>query len=274
MGVIKLEPSDKAGASQPRLDFLIAGVQKAGTTALFHYLRQHPDVFMPEQKELHFFKREPGYTKALDYQRYHRHFDGHLGVRMCGEASPVYLYWPGAMERIHAYNPHIRLVACLRHPVWRAYSAWCMEVRRGRETLPFSLAIRQGRDRVRATPGGVHAIFSYVERGFYSGQLEHALSLFSQRNLFTLRHDAIRPGPELDALQLFLGLESRPLTLLRDVFQPGMHPDCPPLSEEDALYLLSLYEADLRALPELTGLDTSEWLDPDRLVEQVRRSAA
>ena len=159
------------------LDFFICGVQKGGTTALDSFLRDHPAIQMARVKEVHFFDDESHSWEAPDHAKLHAFFDDSPRARCRGEATPIYSYWPNAIERLRAYNPAARLILILRHPVSRALSHWRMETSRGWETLPFSAAIRpKARERVRLAPGGVHRVFSYVERGFYATQIERILT--------------------------------------------------------------------------------------------------
>src|SRR5688572_4249341 len=110
----------------PRVTFLIAGVQKGGTTALFDYLGDYPDIVLADAKELHFFDDEAQDWSAPDYGAYNARFSDPAG-RPCGEATPIYTYWPNSLERIAAYNPAMKLVVMLRDPVERAWSHWRME---------------------------------------------------------------------------------------------------------------------------------------------------
>ena len=105
-----------------KLDFILAGDQRCGTTWLYSQLNQHEDVFLPDTKELHFFDKF--YDKGLDY--YHSHFDARGDNKLIGEATPDYLCFEVAAERIAAYNPNIKLIFILRDPVERAYSAYWM----------------------------------------------------------------------------------------------------------------------------------------------------
>ena len=145
---------------QPQVNFLIAGAQKGGTTALFDYLAGFPDIAMPGTKELHFFDCEAQDWDAPDYAAYHERFPNPAG-RPCGEATPIYSYWPNSLERIATYNPAMRLILVLRDPVQRAWSHWRMEYARGPETEPFAWCIREGRQRLFASePWGHHREFS------------------------------------------------------------------------------------------------------------------
>lgn len=103
---------------------------------------------MAGRKELHYFDDERIDWRSPDVTALHRSFDWSVRDVVRGEATPIYTYWPRAIERIARYNPRAKLIVCLRHPVLRAYSHWRMETTRGAETLPFSRAIREGRARV------------------------------------------------------------------------------------------------------------------------------
>ena len=124
-------------AQPPRVTFLVAGAQKGGTTALFDYLADYPDIALSDVKEVHHFDDEAVDWAAPDHAAYHAHFPPPDG-RPCGEATPIYIYWPNSLERIHAYNPAMKLIITLRDPVERAWSGWRMETRNGVETQPYA----------------------------------------------------------------------------------------------------------------------------------------
>lgn len=241
-------------ALAPRVNFLIAGVQKGGTTALFDYLGDYPDVALSDVKEIHFFDDESQDWAAPDYEGYERRF-GTPDARPRGEATPIYSYWPRSMERIAAYNPAMRLILVLRDPVQRAWSHWRMETARGAEREPFGWCIRKGRQRLfEAVPWGHHREFSYVERGFYGEQVERIFSLFPRKQVLVLTAEALRadPGATLGAVRAFLGLPpaATPPARLVHVGADTDHE----LVEADAIYLRELYALDQARLRELTGI--------------------
>jgi hypothetical protein len=83
------------------LDFLIAGAQKSGTTALAEYLRRHPDICMPKNKESHFLDDKRQFTgQAPDYDAYQRCFAPSHDGQVLGEATPTYMFWDATPERI------------------------------------------------------------------------------------------------------------------------------------------------------------------------------
>ena len=126
-----------------RVDFLIAGVQKGGTTALHAYLAEHPGLNLAAEKEVHFFDDETVDWAAPDYGAYHARFAPAAG-RTTGETTPIYVYWPESLERARRYNPSLRLVLLFRDPS-RAPVALEDGARRGWRTEPFAWCIREGR---------------------------------------------------------------------------------------------------------------------------------
>lgn len=243
-------------AAPPLVNFLIAGVQKGGTTALFDYLADMPDVALSRVKEVHFFDDETQDWSAPDYEAYHAGFDDPAG-RPCGEATPIYLYWPNSLERIRAYNPAMRLIVVLRDPVERAWSHWRMEYARGVETKPFAWCIRAGRQRLfDAEPWGVHREFSYVERGFYSEQLAQAFDLFPREQVLVLRSEDLKadPAAALGAVRAFLGLPPAAPPVPREVHVGREMDYGSELTPADVAFLRRLYARDLARLKALTGL--------------------
>src|SRR3954469_5121708 len=98
------------------VDFVVAGVQKAGTTALHDFLVQHPEIALPRDQALHFFDKEENFAGKPDYRILHDNFTGGREWRTAGEVTADYVYYPGAMERIAAYNPRMKIVISLRNP--------------------------------------------------------------------------------------------------------------------------------------------------------------
>jgi hypothetical protein len=242
-------------ADDARVSFIIAGVQKAGTTALFDYLSEDPGVSLSRVKEVHFFDDETRDWADPDYGGYHANFEPFDG-RPRGEATPIYLYWPRSLERIAAYNPAMRLIFLLRDPVERAWSHWKMEYARGAETRPFAWCIREGRARLLdAEPWGHHREFSYVERGFYGEQLETALTHFPKESVLVLRSEDLdgAPAETLSKILIFLGIASRANPRPRRVHVGRDMDYGASLTQEDVAFLRGLYAADQARLAALMG---------------------
>lgn len=251
-------------AETPLVTFLIAGVQKGGTTALYDYLADYPDVALSRVKEVHFFDDETLDWTRPDYGAYHAQFDAAKfeggGGRPCGEATPIYLYWPNALERIRAYNPAMRLVVTLRDPVERAWSHWRMEYARGAEREPFAWCIREGRQRLfdsapPQAPWGFHREFSYVERGFYAEQLARLFEVFPRDQALVIRAEDLRadPGPVLDQVRRFIGLDEAPPPPPREVHVGRDIDYGAELTAEDVRWLRRIYARDQARLEALAG---------------------
>jgi len=128
-----------------KVDFIISGTQKCGTTALFSFLSQHKKVVGSKGKELDFFNYQTNYSKGIKY--YHSRFNKPLlyGLRKFKffEASPSYLSDGDVLQtanRIYDYNSEIKIISIVRNPVDRAFSAWNMYKNRyyaGRKTWWF-----------------------------------------------------------------------------------------------------------------------------------------
>jgi Sulfotransferase family len=186
-------------------NFLVIGAQKA-TTSLFHYLRQHPDVYM-NSKDPRFFAfegagpdsvRGPG-ARDIMTRKTVTHIEGYralfAGVRAekaVGETSPIYLYVPHAADRIKHYVPNAKLIAVLRHPVERAYSAYLLLARYGLERLGFSEALRQEPARI---ADRWHPIWHYRSRGFYHAQLSRYYRRFDKEQIGVYLYDDLTEDP-------------------------------------------------------------------------------
>jgi hypothetical protein len=241
-----------------KVDFVVIGAQKAGTTALFDHLSDDPRLNLSTVKETHFFDDESVDWARPDYGAYHAHFDlGRSGPM--GEATPIYIFWPDSLERLAAYNPDARLILMLRDPVKRAFSHWQMEYARGVEVLPFARAIREGRARLegKAPNHPDRRVFTYVERGFYGEQVERLLRLFPRDRLLVLRADDLRRDPTHTLARVYAFLDMRapdgPVAP-REVHVARAMDYGSTLTPDDADYLAALYAADQDRLEVLTGV--------------------
>jgi hypothetical protein len=187
-------------------NFLIIGAAKAGTTSLYYYLKQHPEIYMSSVKEPKFFALEgekldfrgPGDRDAhrssvTEIEAYRRLFEGALNERAVGDASPVYIYSPKALERIKHYVPDAKLIAVLRDPVERAYSSFLHLVRDGREPLDdFARALQEEELRAKRNYA---PIWHYKEGGFYYAQLSRYFEHFDERKIRVYLYEDLKTNP-------------------------------------------------------------------------------
>ena len=195
-------------------NFLIIGAQKAGTSALYNYLKQHPQIFMSVEKEPSFFHFEgenitfcgPGdqdwYSgRITNLEDYRRLFDKASGAVAVGEASTCYLQSLKAPKRIHHYIPDVRLIAILRNPVDRAYSAFMHLIRAGREPLrDFAQALQEEDKRIQNNWG---ELWQYKRQGLYADQLKLYFEQFDRNQI---------------QVYLYEELENDPIKLLKNIF--------------------------------------------------------
>src|SRR3954447_25843669 len=88
-----------------KLDFILIGAQKSGTTALHYFLTKHSRITMGDEQEMHFFDDEEAFSKPVDYAKLHSRYQPVSAETVAGECTPSYLYWEPAAPRIHQYNP-------------------------------------------------------------------------------------------------------------------------------------------------------------------------
>ena len=195
---------------------MIVGAQKCGTTALAHFLAQHPAIAMAAPKEAHLFDApdySPAWTPAEIDARYERFFAHAGGERLRGEATPIYLFLPGIARELRRYNPDLKLLVLVRDPVERAVSHYYMERNRGRERQPLWLALLGEPFRLRrrdpARRDAALRVHSYRRRGLYSLQLRNLYRCFDPRRVLVVRaedllrrHDAV-----LRRVFAFLGVD-------------------------------------------------------------------
>ena len=202
-------------------NFLVVGAQKAGTTALYHYLAQHPEIYMSPVKEPHFFAfegekldfRGPRDQRIMehlvvnDLEAYRKLFDGATKERAIGEASAEYLYREKVPGRIRRYAPEAKLIAVLRNPAERAYSGFLHLVRDGRETITdFNRALDAEEERVR---NNWSSLWHYTRLGFYHAQLSRYYEAFERGQIRIYLYEDLKDDPVgmLRDIYGFLGVE-------------------------------------------------------------------
>lgn len=284
----------------PWPNFLIIGAAKSGTTSLYHYLAEHPQIFMSKVKETNFFAYprdgRPTYVWGDEIKRsrftvtteadYLALFDAVRGEKAVGEASPVYLGSTIAPSAIRRRLPDARLVVILRNPVERAYSGYQMHVRGLATRLPASKAFDADRH--------------WVRQGMYFSMLSRYFELFSRGQIEVLLFDDLKADAArlMRGLYRSLGVDDGFLPSLEKAHNPGGLPrstalaaikkllrpvarrlphglrqaglafynatstrKAPGMSAEARRQLEVLYRDDVERLSELVGMElSSRWL--------------
>ena len=223
-------------------NFVIIGTMKGGTTSMFQYLAQHPQVHPPFRKEIKFF--DIHYPQGLGW--YRSHFPLWLKMRdggLTGEATPYYLFHPLAATRMAKDVPKAKLIIMLRNPVDRTYSHFNHMVRVGREPLRFDKAIEAEPDRlageaekIAADPNYstfMHGHYSYLARSRYAEQLPRWLDSFprEQMLIFPSEEQTVSPVAAFQKVLTFLGLDPW-MPNQFDIFKQGSYNKMPPATRK------------------------------------------
>jgi len=199
-------------------NFIVIGAPRAGTTSLYHYLCQHPQVMMSRIKETNYFaylasRAEPGFHPGpttlwpvKNLTEYKALFRGGESMAM-GEASPLYFFAPGTAQQIKLHIPDVRLVVILRNPVERAYSAYLKNRREGIETSAFADRIMQEIHHPEMVVCSEHY---YLRAGMYFERISDYLQHFERSQLKIVFQEGLQSDPAglMGELFAFLGVDS------------------------------------------------------------------
>lgn len=201
-------------------NFVVIGAPKSGTTSLFYYLKQHPQIFLPTRKELHYFAYPllseyacgPGDKETLSSlcatrDEYESHYKDVAQETAIGEISPSYLYYADyAAERIREELGRVKIIAIVRDPVEKAYSQYMHLIRDRRETLSFHDALQAETARREARWSD---IWRYAESSLYSARLQRYVATFGAENVRVIPFAELTENPQsvLRDLFRFLGVD-------------------------------------------------------------------
>ncbi|WP_462252986.1 sulfotransferase domain-containing protein [Ekhidna sp.] len=185
-------------------NFLVIGAQKAGTTSLYHYLKQSNSLFLPKKKEFHFFTRYSGDDKAK-LEEYLEFFKTCPEDKIAGEVSPSYLVSEKAFENIATLLSEPKLIAILRHPIDRAYSNFIHARREGLDkNTDFEKAIEEELNSENADEARFK---NYIGKGFYYKHLKKYYDHFGKDNIHVILAEDLKNNAsrEVNSCLKFLG---------------------------------------------------------------------
>jgi hypothetical protein len=172
-------------------DWLILGAPKAGTTTLADWLRDHPDAFVSAEKETWFFG-SPRYEKGLDW--YASHFEAADPDQRAGEATPSYLYFDHALDRIARVLPNVRLAVILREPAVRVWShIWYFRTLGLEHRDPVAIVEAELANPDTSIEG---LGFGYLHMSRYVDRLEAVTRRFDRGALVVLLTEELRADPD------------------------------------------------------------------------------
>jgi hypothetical protein len=227
-------------------DFILIGAQRSGTTSLFNYLCQHPEIHPAFPKEVHYFSNH--YQKGVNWYRSHFplminkkiNVSFHKRKFISGEATPYYLSHPLAAERVNELIPNVQLIVLLRNPVDRAYSHYHHQVKMGTELLTFTEAINAENERIHGEADKIKQDvkyrsynlqnYSYLFRGIYLQHLKIWLDFFDREQLLVLESESLlnNQSQVLKQIYDFLGIsnyQQKNYKIFHHSHYPPMDPD-------------------------------------------------
>lgn len=238
-----------------KLDFLVIGTQKGGTTSIIPHFNQHPDIFMCEN-ELHFFDK----IKYIEnYEIYHKNFtkDKDTQNKFIGEKTPSYCYLQFAIDRIYNYNPDIKLVFILRDPIKRAYSEWNMYKNNFDFKKPFLESIKEI-ETVQLSEIKQNGYWA-LQRGYYLEQIEYILSKFKKENLYIGISEKIKKNPLQEYNNIFEFFNLNKLTNLDVNLEVRKGNYNKEITENEFEYMKNLYSERTKKLFDFLGYEIDEW---------------
>lgn len=286
-------------------NFFIIGAPKSGTTSLYAYLKQHPQVFMPAIKEPNFFSqslaevRSPEWRHIKELSEYEKLFNDVKDEQAIGEGSISYFACPQAPAMIYQYIPKAKLIAILRNPADRAYSAYTFSIQGGSENnRNFAQALKAEEEKI-----PVNRFYKNV--GFYATHLQRFYQQFPKEQIkiflyedlknnrqqllkdlynflevdpnFTPKMDQqfnVTRKPKSRLLNNFLS-KSNPLRNLLIKITPDKVRNMlnlyqrnlagskfPPIPEKIKIELLTEYRESILQLQDMINRDLSDWLKP------------
>jgi hypothetical protein len=196
------------------------GASRAGTTSLWDYLKQHPEVYFPAhpypKEPSHFCDLTPVWGQPFrDVASYLEGYQGVRGEQAIGDASTTYLPSPESSRRIHARYPDARILILLRNPADRAFSLYTLLVQLGFEWItPFERAlaeeeVRMSSDRFKHDNPFWYYAYLYFHSGLYADQVERYLTTFPRDRVKIILFERLQHRPRETAQDVyrFLGID-------------------------------------------------------------------
>lgn len=197
-------------------NFFIVGGMRCGTTSLWSYLRQHPEIYMPQFKEPIFFCTSHKSKQCIrDYRAYLDLFSSVTTQKAVGEASAAYLTSPESAELIYSAYPDAKIIISLRNPVEQVFSVYQWMIREGWEWLsPFEKALNAEQGRIANNSFAESVLYKYVyfysQFALYSEQIDRYFSFFSKNKVKIILFDDLKSDPiaTIKSIYDFLGVNS------------------------------------------------------------------
>ena len=213
-----------------KVDFFIVGAPKAGTTSLYFYLNEHPQIEMSSVKEPDYFSNKEMQTQNLYYKKqridtlkkYNALYSEKKNL-VRGEASVSYLYYNGVPKKIFEYNTKSKIIIMLRNPVERAFSHYLMDKRLGYISENFETIINQ-----KYSDKKLNLFYQqYIELGKYTEQIKRYFDVFRSENILFIDYDDFvsRTSQEIDKVYSFLNIDNSATSQVNKIYNSYTNPN-------------------------------------------------
>lgn len=241
-----------------KIDFIVVGAQKAGTTSLDKYLREQPKIVMPKWKEICYFDNDIAFkTKRLPNLRGFYKIKNRL--KIYGECTPCYIYWDTAIKRIREHNPEAKIVAILRNPVTRAFSQWNMEVWRNAETRSFRTCIEEEIREINEGTKQQHRVKSYVHRGMYVEQINRIYSLFPEEQVLFIKYEDFLENQLSVLNHIFSFVGGKPFKAIPVRKTANKREYSAKITKEEKKILIDFFEPTTKEVEKILSWDCNDW---------------
>lgn len=189
-----------------KVGLFIVGAPKSGTTSLYHYLKEHPEICMSKEKELDYFSHNcvdemKNYYKSnpiTNYDDYLSQFESVSGEKVFGEGSVSYLFYPNVANEIREYNSEAKIIIMLRNPIDRAYSHYLMDYKLGLVSDSLEEVINQKEGKW----SKVH-YQQFIELGLYYQQVKRYIDVFGCENVHVIEYESFKNNTAGEVRKVF-----------------------------------------------------------------------
>ena len=193
------------------LDFIVAGIQKSGTTMLAQYLSQNNKLFIPPEKEVPFFLNKE--INENDWKSFlTNYFYKGKDHQLWGTVSPQYMMYPNSLKKIYKKFPKIKIIIIYREPISRFISHYDMSVRFNNEQRNLNSVIKEQIKNIKKLRKNDNKNYKdkYITSGEYSRLNKH-LKIFPKRNILKIDYQEfiLKPKIVLNKISIFLKINNK-----------------------------------------------------------------
>ncbi len=245
--------------------FLGVGASRSGTTSIYDWMQRHPQVFVPEIKEILFFSYRQNKIsghRSMSFKEYTAYFKEGQTYQIRGEISPSYLYFPGTAQNIHDLLGPIKIIVILRNPIERTISDYQYSCQNNKNKLDFDHFLIKGIDELKHNTLNFNPFTPPVIlwKGFYARQIQTYLQLFGKEQVKILLFDDLVKNRGIIENELCTFLKISPHKKIK-IHKKNARSKKIKVSAEARHILKDLYRRDIHKCAQIINRNLNHWLD-------------